>query len=231
MKIEVVSVFTAFHSIKHGGNGSCWLLTQFYLSQVNSRRVTPPAQTTTKAPQPTVASVPKYDSGIEMEQQTTAPAPPVTTFSSPPMPVMPTTPASPVGEPAVTSAPRPRNNVNLLVQQLTEEARQREALRQKLQQEDPEQDDDDADLRDAVVVHNKNIPFSYMGGSPTRLSQLRRMSPPRTAHPPPLLMRTADGRDADVVYAQVLFRSFLPRILKKIQCSRNTLRLTEAVYT
>ena len=145
---------------------------------------------------------PKYDSGIEMEGG---------------------------GGGYRGDIPGKRPNVNLIVQQLTEEARQRELMRQQYQQQQQQEEEEmaarnkDDPLAPRLPVlnliepdpqfgltHNRNLPFSYTGGvSPTRLSPLRSSgmrfpSPPKTE---PQDETDASGVDPglkdDIVYAQV----------------------------
>ena len=116
---------------------------------------------------------------------------------------------------AATSRP----NVNLIVQQLTEESRQRELLRRQYQEELHFASEDPLAPRLPALnliepdpqfglSHNKNLPFSYTGGvSPTRISPLR-SSPggPRFTSPPPPRPELPSGKVVgvtDVVYAQV----------------------------
>ncbi|KAI9558992.1 hypothetical protein GHT06_015781 [Daphnia sinensis] len=115
-----------------------------------------------------------------------------------------------------------RPNVNLIVQQLTEESRQRELLRRQYQDELNMAEDPLAPRLPTLnliepdpqfgLSHNKNLPFSYTGGvSPTRTSPLR--SPlgggPRFTSPPPPRPELPFGKTGggggvtDVVYAQV----------------------------
>ena len=112
-----------------------------------------------------------------------------------------------------------RPNVNLIVQQLTEEARQRELLRRQYQEEMLTMTTEDPLAPRLPTLnliepdpqfglsHNKNLPFSYTGGaSPTRISPLR--SPPgggRFSSPPPRpeLLPGKAATATDVVYAQV----------------------------
>ena len=133
---------------------------------------------------------PKYDSGIEME-------------------------GGRGDQPSITPGRRP--NVNLIVQQLTEEARQRELIRQQSAEEpaaaprlpvlsliepDPQ----------FGVSHNRNLPFSYTGGvSPTRLSPLRSSgirfpSPPKDPDEDEASGGVDPGLKDDIVYAQVKVR-------------------------
>ena len=119
-----------------------------------------------------------------------------------------------------------RPNVNLIVQQLKEEARQREVLRRKYQEqvlsmttEDPLAPrlptlnlvEPDAQLG---LSHNKNLPFSYTGGaSPTRISPLRspggRFSspPPRPELPGKAAAVDAQARDQSQSPERNVFRS------------------------
>ena len=120
-----------------------------------------------------------------------------------------------------------RPNVNLIVQQLTEEARQRDMIRRQYQDELMTQDPLAPRLPALNLIepdpqfgltHNRNLPFSYTGGtSPTRISPLRSpgvggiggsgrfASPPPRPDPPGRAAEpvTPTGRGKDVVYAQV----------------------------
>ncbi|KAK4010787.1 hypothetical protein OUZ56_019919 [Daphnia magna] len=111
-----------------------------------------------------------------------------------------------------------RPNVNLIVQQLTEESRQRELLRRQYQDELNLADDPLAPRLPTLnliepdpqfgLTHNRNLPFSYTGGvSPTRTSPLRSpLGGPRFTSPPPPrpeLPSAKTGGVTDVVYAQV----------------------------
>ena len=145
-----------------------------------------------------VKDTPKYDSGIEMEFQNQQ------------------LPAQRMGYESLPEGERPpltRHNVNLIVQQLTEEARMRERMRKKLELEGLDAMDGGPRLPVLNVVepnaefglsHNKNLPFSYTGGSPIRTSPGRFPSPPRkiSSDSQPESLPAAPRND--IVYATVV---------------------------
>ena len=140
----------------------------------------------------------KYDSGIEMEFQNQQLPPQRMGYES-----------LPDGE----RPPLTRHNVNLIVQQLTEEARIRERMRKKLELEGLDALDGAPRLPALNVIepnaefglsHNKNLPFSYTGGSPIRTTPGRFPSPPRklSSDSQPESLPAAPRND--IVYATVV---------------------------
>lgn len=176
------------------------------------------------------------NNNFQQRQQQPTPSPPIETTSFLPTRKETITPPKYDSGIEMEGGSLNRPNVNLIVQQLTEEARQRELIRRQYQEElmrmaaetgEPEPVEVSVHQQDPLaprlpqlnliepdpqfgVAHNRNLPFSYTGGvSPTRLSPLR-SSQLRFPSPP---RRPSLTQPEDVVYAQVKMdrqRSYSP---------------------